>query len=101
MTKQSTNHDFVQYDKSNDSNFLIDNTVIQDQEISALDVAVDGNLNSIELFNNTIIDSSEAQSKLCLIDSTEKSKMLFVQFLEMRMFLVADSIYFFEENLIE
>lgn len=45
-----------------DSIILKDNTIIQNEDISSLDVSVDGDLNSIELFNNTIIDSSEVQS---------------------------------------
>jgi len=45
-----------------DSIILKDNTVIQNEEISSVDVTIDGNLNSIELINNTIIDSSEVQS---------------------------------------
>ena len=45
-----------------DSIILKDNTVIQNEDISSIDVTVEGNLNSFELLNNTIIDSSEVQS---------------------------------------
>ena len=44
-----------------DSIILKDNTVIQNENILSVDVTADGILNSIELINNTIIDSTEVQ----------------------------------------